>query len=1708
MKQTNNAIKFLVAQYRAIFKNAYVKGIATALVLTTGLAVGQAQAGAGDAVFDATDDIGAKGPVIEITGQSGDKGTDSKFSSIAIVGVKGQTFSFTGDPKVTTLKITGGAASANSFAAGTSDAALTFNGAGTNLVIEGTDADISKTGLTISGTAGGAATVTFDNITVSKGTLKVSEAATGDATLSAVADGVISIGKVAVADDTKPKAASTLDAVVELGASIGTKTATLGAATNTIELNKTGKIVFGGSGSTATSGAALAILDGAKLTGDGGTLIFSGSTDPFKNSGTIKTPNYYVGGAVSKAPLNIVIGKGNAAVVDLNKSGTALGVLHLASGSVIDIESNATNGNTLAIGTSKSGSVVVIDEGVTLTSKASNDPTPIAGAITVTGDASSNSELQIAGSVLESFLKADEVKTFDVANNKVSETATTDAAGSVTLTNSKLVVNTNKTVVLGDALASDENTLTLGIADAAAAGKVAVTTAGTIAADKVSLAKKISATTAPSILSIEAKELSLGSDAAKSTELAFKSATVSKSLSLTAGSADNGVFTLASGVVLNGEGSVTGSDLLLSGSKSILTAQAGNWTVEQGLTISGGKLDVAASGNDVQATLSSLVLAKADGTVNVTGAQGYDATLVLAGDNVTFNTDTSKANTITVAGNVDTTTNKGYGTLKTDSAFLDGYKDSKDKLVIATGGVVEVEGSVNLDASKLATGKANAAVAGSVNFDGDKAGGKLAVNGDLRLTGASVSVSGGTLAANNIILQHDAEVNVAAGNLVASTGFSSAKGVKLGGSNVATLTLNGTSGYINGNLATDASSIDGTAINVVSGTWSASNDITLGGSGSLTLGSDKGGATLTVEGNLSNSGGTANVLTLQSGSTLNLTTVQLTDKATVNVNSGSKVNIIGDKDSEVSGSLAGVNLSGATVKVQTGSCFALGQDVLNAAVNVDASGNLAGLNEGLKAKYDVSAGGEILLDGTLQDSKGNALSLNADELKALKDSLIEGTGFNGTLNIGDNSVDVKWAKEDKSEILWSEFEPFANVESVTSNDFKQATATEIDAVNTQVIGNIGALQAKADTTATSFTAKGSVGLHDAETVGTTKYYAFKTDASGNTTAMGITNSTGGGLVLAGGGHIGSIKFSGNASGDIVVQGGGTTVVDGNVEAVGNFVVGADTIVNIAGDTKSAKGDLKVTTGGVSNSGTLQVANKADINGAVKNTGTFQIANNATFKDAVNNQGTLEVGKDATFTGAFKSFTGSKTAVTGALKLNGDNEIAGSVTAKSVALATGKSLELVGGKLVTDALTLADNTGVVTVGKIGNAEATNVEGAVYDKTKSYGGTLFTKQLSLKGGVLYLDPAYGQESSYAIATSLAANGTVNNKLDGSFVVGQNAVLGLGFETESDLYDAVSFLQDSNKSLSADKYGSVVAFDGANGVVIDASAANTTNGIALFAKDLKSFVNYYNANNAASATDITYVDGDEKQTLNNIKTAFAKQIYLGANSALVATSEAANATLGQTAKGLITFTGSTNDKGTVIADGGDVVVAGDVRVGSSYKLFDNANITYINGDPYAAQTDKANANYKNNIDILTVNGFLSGVVAADGTAQLGLASDARERMSGASNPAYETLVAYVQGYHGTDTNDVLVDNSADEDNNEATYSNAALQAIVSRGNGGDLDRIARAGAFTGVAHATVAAGSTTASAIGARFGLGSSVDVNTAANNNGGAMFVAPI
>ena len=94
MKQTNNAIKFLMAQYRAIFKNAYFKGMASAVLLTAGLAAGQAQAA--DTVLDAT--AWATLPA-EVTVSGKDGSTAPEYTKITITETKD-------NPNTTTINIT------------------------------------------------------------------------------------------------------------------------------------------------------------------------------------------------------------------------------------------------------------------------------------------------------------------------------------------------------------------------------------------------------------------------------------------------------------------------------------------------------------------------------------------------------------------------------------------------------------------------------------------------------------------------------------------------------------------------------------------------------------------------------------------------------------------------------------------------------------------------------------------------------------------------------------------------------------------------------------------------------------------------------------------------------------------------------------------------------------------------------------------------------------------------------------------------------------------------------------------------------------------------------------------------------------------------------------------------------------------------------------------------------------------------------------------------------------------------------------------------------------------------------------------------------------------------------------------------------------------------------------------------------------------
>ena len=136
MTLSNNAIKFLQAQYRAIFKRAYVKGLATAVLLTAGLAAGQAQAADQSSAF-------ASG------------GVDAWNAPTDVVNLaSGDTVTASGDIFTNTLTGTG---------------AITVTTSGSGRVIVKDSMTLTDADLTLAGSTNGAGIFGFTTYPVSTG---------------------------------------------------------------------------------------------------------------------------------------------------------------------------------------------------------------------------------------------------------------------------------------------------------------------------------------------------------------------------------------------------------------------------------------------------------------------------------------------------------------------------------------------------------------------------------------------------------------------------------------------------------------------------------------------------------------------------------------------------------------------------------------------------------------------------------------------------------------------------------------------------------------------------------------------------------------------------------------------------------------------------------------------------------------------------------------------------------------------------------------------------------------------------------------------------------------------------------------------------------------------------------------------------------------------------------------------------------------------------------------------------------------------------------------------------------------------------------------------------------------------------------------------------------------------------------------------------
>ena len=191
MKQTNNAIKFLMAQYRAIFKNANIAMLAA--IAASALAAGQAQAGAVTEWFKLGDV------------KAGDTLTVSGSGSVA--------------PNDKEFNITLGQAD-NYIKTNDNDAAATFTADKGNVTLKGAAASLFIGSNTATAPAKSGASVTFKSFTNTQGTLTV-------------------VGKGAAAGETS---------------SLNAKTITIGGTSETATVNVKGHGIINANGEGADEG--------------------------------------------------------------------------------------------------------------------------------------------------------------------------------------------------------------------------------------------------------------------------------------------------------------------------------------------------------------------------------------------------------------------------------------------------------------------------------------------------------------------------------------------------------------------------------------------------------------------------------------------------------------------------------------------------------------------------------------------------------------------------------------------------------------------------------------------------------------------------------------------------------------------------------------------------------------------------------------------------------------------------------------------------------------------------------------------------------------------------------------------------------------------------------------------------------------------------------------------------------------------------------------------------------------------------------------------------------------------------------------------------------------------------------------------------------------------------------------------------------------
>ena len=1448
MKISNNALNFLLAQYRAIFKRAYVKGLASAVLLTAGLAVGQAQA-ATTALTNVVD-LPGSGETFTFDG-AGDASDANKYTYLQIS--SGSTESFDGIINITSGGANG-TGSGNYFKGSGSADPTTISGKGTININIADAAKASSEGLAIIG-ASKEVSVDIDTLNINQGTVNVTFSSSDKANSTFIAD-QINVGT---------QNATTRNAFLSIKANSSSDTkSTVGDDDTVITVNKGGMI------NMQSSGSATAILNGSSLVLNEGALMLTDSGAGNK----VEVENFTVESGAFKVISGSAAAESFAGNAGLFKSGSNLLVDEGTSWSLTNTTakdpkdakkahvtfakgSNVELGGTINV---SGGKLTVEKDAILHASTAANSTT--SGTIVVSAGADSvQGTLAIDKDVLTGFLTAGgttstQHKAITGTNNNYTLGAEDpDAKGSVLLSGGILQIDGT---TAANPLDLASLTYSGGAATNGSGGAIVInsTGKGTLAGDYLAVSEQLGTLTSGSGTTVQAYDtLTLGKDDTTTpTDFGFAEA---KTKNLIAkGQNDtlvlnNKVTLSATRQVTQGDeilieadsGAITGNITVSGGTTGGLTIENGLYTNKGNITISGGTLAVKNTGVkvgdatqhvdtrfDLSGTLT-LEAGTANGKIEVNGEnQGNEASTILDIRDATVNVTSGSNNPVEVK------VSNGGLLLATSTNLHDLFDVQSNKSgagVFISGGTVEItEGAVELNQNQLTS---DAAVASSqiVFSNSATSVGTFKVDGSLTIndvTGLDIGDSGAIIADTLSLYGKKAsdgkygEAKLSKGKFLAQSTLQAANKsdtINISGAQVFLGDFNelenGKYEAVSDNGSIDAKltlSATGSELTVQNGSWTGSSiDVTTGtlnvGLTGTAGGFDNSGAKVDVNGDVIGASLKLDSLTLGAAGTAKIADVGTLDTTSLTVNNSASgaltvsgvANVAGNHTPAVTTGenqtpeSFGVVLTGGdgSIHVTTGGSLTFGSEATEAITldpaQSEGDKDAVALNSIVFGSapnqiFNVEAGGKI----TFSFSENQTFSAEAlaDMRTKLFTNLSADGMVQGTINLGNAQLAGVKADTDGS-YNWSDLKGYSDVADFTTEEIRQSVVKGIASTD-NVRGHFGALKAENMNTGNQITIVGDTSLNNADD----QNGIFALGNNGAVLGLNINKPA---LVeLNNGGQIGQITL-GTADSTLAINHDKTITAPADTliqsikgDGTAEFNLGKSIIAE-----NSDMGNLVTNVGSdVTFKGTLIVGTSstpADVETVLAGTSnTFE--GEATFNNVTEIQGV------ATFNDgvAFNNDTGiyANTDVTGGAKFSADTEIGGNstLTADSIELETNASAGTTGIKFVVGEEDYVEN------------------GQTHEGSTGY---LQADAFKLAGNTLFVDPSYDRKTSIAYVKNFTDGDSKEDAgiFSGNLIAGQNAALIVG--TSEGVYDdamaVIKGYQNSRGALIQDEVGSLV-------------------------------------------------------------------------------------------------------------------------------------------------------------------------------------------------------------------------------------------------------------------------------------------------------------